>query len=106
MKNRKQDEGKLRYDLIPYGALDEAVAVMNDGAIKYEPNNWLKASGPEDISRYEAALGRHYSLHMQDEIFDKDSGRPHMAHIMCNAMFIITLRKKFKKELKCLKKNK
>ena len=88
MKNQKKDKDKLRYDLIPYHALDKVAAVMTIGAAKYEPNNWFKDSKEADICRYEAALGRHYSAHMQGELIDPESGLEHTYHMATNIMFM------------------
>lgn len=95
MKNQKQDVGKLRYDLVPFDALDKVVEVLTIGAAKYEPNNWLRDSEVKDIVRYEAALLRHMSEHMQGRLIDEESGQEHIAHVACNALFILGLREKF-----------
>lgn len=93
----KLDQGKLRYDLLPFDAVDEVVRVLNYGVNKYPKpeENWRYNSLQEDIKRYEAALLRHMSLHMQGKLIDKNSGLPHMAQIATNALFIIALRKKY-----------
>lgn len=93
----KQDLGKLRYDLLPFDAVDEVVAVLNYGINKYPKpeENWRVNSSREDIKRYEAALLRHMSLHMQGELMDEESGLPHMAQVATNALFIIALRRKY-----------
>ena len=93
----KQDAGKLRYDLLPFDAVDEVVRVLTYGISKYpDPKeNWRVNSSEEDIKRYEAALLRHMSSYMQGENEDPESHLPHMAHIATNALFIIALRKKY-----------
>lgn len=100
----KQDNGKLRYDLLPFDAVDEVVKVLNYGINKYPKpeENWRVNSKKEDIPRYEAALLRHMSAHMQGELIDEESGLPHMAQIATNALFIIALRRKYS----CLVKQK
>ncbi|MCI4435428.1 MAG: hypothetical protein JHC33_01275 [Ignisphaera sp.] len=93
----KQDSGKLRYDLMPFDALDYVAKVLTYGIKKY-PNpveNWRMNSVKADISRYKAALLRHYSAMAQGEILDPESGLPHMAHIATNSLFILALEKKF-----------
>jgi len=94
--NQKQDSGKLRYDLIPFDSLDKVAEVLTIGANKYEPGNWLRDSSEADICRYEAALLRHMSQHMQGNYLDEETWQPHMAHIVCNALFIMSLKEKFK----------
>ena len=89
----KFSNGKLRYDLLPYFALDIIVEVLGYGAKKYSEDNW-KRGGKIAIKDYKAAIGRHYSRLMQGEYYDsgKDgSGLPHLAHIATNCMFIMEL---------------
>ena len=91
----KQDTGKLRYDLLPFDAVDEVVKILNYGIKKY-PNpeeNWRDNSKPEDIKRYKAAMLRHMSELQQGRTHDIESGLHHMAHIGCNSLFIIALLK-------------
>ena len=93
----KQDQGKMRYDLMPFDALDEVAKVLTYGVNKYPKpeENWRVNSKPEDIKRYTAALLRHFSANEQGSKLDPESGLPHMAHIATNALFIIALEKKF-----------
>lgn len=93
----KQDQGKLRYDLMPFDALDSVADILTYGIKKYPKpeENWRVNSKKEDIPRYKAALLRHYSLMAQGEVFDSESGLPHMAHIATNSLFIIALEKKY-----------
>jgi hypothetical protein len=97
MEQVKQDSGKLRYDLLPFDAVDKVVEVLTYGIKKYplSEENWRVNSSKEDISRYEAALLRHMSSHMQGDKIDEESGCSHMAHIACNALFIIVLEAKY-----------
>ena len=97
MKSIKADKGKMRYDLVPFDALDEVAKVLTFGIRKYPSpeENWRVNSSPEDIKRYEAALLRHMSEHMQGRELDDETGLSHMAHIATNAMFIIALKKGF-----------
>lgn len=96
----KKDEGKLRYDLIPYASLDKMVEVLTKGNQKYPKpeQNWLVNSTRKDIARYEAAIGRHYSQLMQGEEFDAEMGTDHLANIAVNCMFIMALKDKFKRK--------
>ena len=93
----KQDKDKRRLDLLPWRALDLVGDVLTYGIKKY-PNpkeNWLVNSTQEDIPRYRAALLRHTSARAQGEIFDKESGLPHDAHIATNSLFILALESKY-----------
>lgn len=98
VKSIKQDAGKLRYDLLPWEAMDDIASVMTMGADKYGDYSWYKNSTRKDLHRYEAALARHLSAHMQGKYLDSESGLPHMSHIACNAMFITSLLNKFSEE--------
>ena len=77
MEGRKDDLGKLRWDLIPPEALEEIVRVYTMGASKYEPWNWLKGMA---WSRVFAAIMRHLWAWARGERTDSESGLSHLAH--------------------------
>lgn len=83
---RKDDQEKLRYDLIPMGMLRQLAAVMTVGAQKYEPNNWQRVEHARD--RYYAAAMRHIEARRQGEILDPDDNLPHMSHAIACLAFI------------------
>ena len=85
----KFDGEKLRYDLIPWQALEEAAKVLTHGAKKYAPGNWKKV--PDAKNRYYAALMRHLQEVRKGNLIDDDSGYSHLAHVLCNAMFLVYL---------------
>jgi len=95
----KQDLGKLRWDIVPFAALDSVVRVLTIGEVKYpsteEGLNWLVKSTKEDLPRYEAAMLRHMSEHMQGRKVDPETGEPHLSHIIANCLFLIELEKKW-----------
>ena len=64
--------------------------VLTQGAKEYGLNNWKLCT---DLSRFEDALYRHLLAYLSGEIIDPISGKPHMYHIGCNAMFLSHLRK-------------
>jgi len=76
-EGRKDDAGKLRYDLVPPAALEELVAVYTYGAKKYEDRNWEKGI---EQGRIFAAIMRHLWSFWKGEYNDKESGLPHLAH--------------------------
>jgi hypothetical protein len=84
-KGIKYDAGKPRWSLLPFREMDEVVKVLTFGSKKYDDENWKKIE-PE---RYQSALGRHYSLYMQGEKNDKESGLSHLAHLICCALFLM-----------------
>ena len=94
----KLDEGKLRYDLVPFHAMDEVARVLTYGVNKYPKpeQNWFVNSKPEDLKRYRAALLRHMSRVMQGEEIDEESGLRHLAQIATNCLFLMELEDKFR----------
>jgi hypothetical protein len=83
----KYDDGNPRWDLVPSGSFARTVDVLTFGAKKYGPNSWQKVKEPE--ARYYAAAMRHLESWRTGEILDKESGIPHLAHVMCNMAFLM-----------------
>ena len=81
----KDDSSKLRYDLIDFKSIEQMVSVLTMGANKYGPDNWKNV---ED-ERYVAATMRHFFSHQLGELTDRESGQPHLAHVLCNVMFLL-----------------
>ena len=86
-KGRKFDSGKLQYGLLPPLALKETVKVLTIGAVKYDKNNWQKV--PDAQSRYYDALQRHLWDWFAGEQYDPETGINHLAHAMCNILFLL-----------------
>ena len=82
---KKYDKGKPRYGLLPWRQVDDVVRVLTHGAEKYGDYNW---QGVEE-QRYKDALGRHISAFMEGEYLDEETGLPHLAHAVCNCLFIM-----------------
>jgi hypothetical protein len=85
-EGRKDDINKDRWDLLVIEVIQDLVKVLTHGAVKYQPENWKKV--PNAVERYFAALMRHLAAWRMGEVYDKDSGLPHLAHVMCCVMFI------------------
>lgn len=83
----KHDAGKLRYSLIPVEATRGIAQVLTFGANKYAPNSWQLV--PNAQERYLDALMRHLDDYRSGELIDKESSLPHLAHILCNASFLL-----------------
>lgn len=90
----KHDGGKLRPSLFPMSAKRWMLRVLEFGARKYSMNGWKNV--PNAKHRYTEALLRHVdavSEGMNDYsdpfVLDEDSGLPHLAHVMCNAAFLL-----------------
>jgi hypothetical protein len=86
---RKNDAGKLRYELLPMAPVDAIVDVLTFGAAKYDDDNWRRV--PDAENRYYAAAMRHLSAWRQGENIDPESGRSHLAHAACCLVFLMEL---------------
>lgn len=92
---KKDDSSKLRFDLVPAEALESAVAAITFGENKYpsiiengvEVPNWRKLDHLE--RRLFAAVQRHLWQHKKGEIYDKESGQPHLAHAISGLLFLL-----------------
>jgi hypothetical protein len=85
MGGDKLDDGKRRWDLLPWRELGMVVDALTYGARKYSHNGWKGVS--ED--RYRAALMRHLSAYFSGERADRESGLHHLAHAGCCLLFIM-----------------
>ena len=82
----KADSGKLRWSLMPFEQLKQVVSVLMKGAEKYSPDNWKKC---DDIERYKDALMRHVVAYVSGDKIDKEFGFSHLAHAICNCLFLM-----------------
>ena len=82
---RKNDGGKLRYDLDSVPATRQRVEVLTHGAEKYGDRNWEQGI---KYSRIYAALQRHLTAFWDGEDTDQESGLSHLAHASCELMFL------------------
>ena len=82
----KYDTGKLRWDLLPMECIEDVVKILSFGSTKYGDNNWQNVTPFEE--RYFAALMRHIVSWRNGEKIDPESGLSHLAHAMCNIVFL------------------
>jgi len=69
-------------------ALEQMIRVSETGAAKYGRNTWRRV----ERQRYLDALMRHVlALGVDGAALDKDSGLPHLAHVMWNAAALLEL---------------
>lgn len=82
----KHDQQKIRWDLVPYDAVNEIAKVLTFGAEKYEARNWEKGM---NWSRAFGALQRHLTrwFHGQDK--DKETRLTHLANAGCCLFFLL-----------------
>lgn len=73
----KHDGGKVRWDLLPLGALEEVAKVYSFGSVKYAAWNWRKGL---TFSRCAAAFLRHwFAWWWRGETHDTETGCHHLA---------------------------
>ena len=82
----KNDQGKLRYDLIPVWPLEQVADVMTYGAKTYGDHNWRQGL---KYSKLYAAAQRHMNAFWQGGEEDEDSGLPHLAHAAANMLMLL-----------------
>ncbi|EJW92098.1 hypothetical protein EVA_19794 [gut metagenome] len=89
-KNDRKD-GKLMWELLPLEMLEDVVRVYTFGAKKYGPNTWKDL--PDGLQRYKAALLRHLVEFEKGHILDDESHIEHLAHVIWNAIAMLTVSK-------------
>ena len=85
-KGLKHDAGKLQWSLMPFGALQEVVKVLEFGSKKYAPNNWQYVDNAEE--RYWNAAVRHLIAYKTESDTDSETGLSHLAHATCCLLFL------------------
>lgn len=88
--HKKFDAGKLEWHLMPEAALEQVMLVLQDGKAKYGEFNWLDNADEVQWSRYMNALERHLRAFKRGVDVDPESTRPHLAHVIANALFLLT----------------
>jgi len=86
-EGEKRDDGKPRWDLLPWPEVGQVVGVLTFGAAKYADDNWQKV--PDARRRYFAAAMRHLTAWWEGERIDPESGRHHLAHATCCVLFLL-----------------
>lgn len=82
----KHDQEKPRMELMAPRAIFALAKVLTFGSKKYAARNWEKGIL---WSRCIAAILRHTFSYAMGETHDPETGLSHMAHVMCEAMFLI-----------------
>ena len=78
--------GKDRWDLLPMDATEQVVKVLTRGAEKYAERNWERGMRRSICF---GSLMRHLARRVLGERHDAESGLPHLAHVACNALFLL-----------------
>jgi len=88
MDGRKNDIGKLRWDLLPWSEIEQIVSTLTYGSVKYSDDNW-KIVVSANPKRYMAAAMRHFVAWIKGERLDPESGEHHLAHCACCILFLL-----------------
>lgn len=92
-KGKKYDSGKPMVGTLCRvfpRALMAIGSCIEFGTHKYpKPDNWKKVEGA--YTRYQDSMIRHYLKHLQDEIFDNETDKLHLAHMCWNALAVTEL---------------
>lgn len=84
----KDTKGKTRLELVLPSTIEWLGRIRTYGVQKYkDPDNWKKV--PKD--QYVGAAMRHFEKYRKGEYLDDESGMPHLAHAMCNLMFLLDM---------------
>ena len=87
MQGKKFDQNKPRMSLLPKGALNAVIRVLEFGATKYQVDGWKHV--PDAKTRYYDAMQRHIDAWWQGEQKDPETGEHHLAHAICCGMFLM-----------------
>ena len=87
----KFDSDKPRWSLLPFAEVSEVVDVLTSGAKKYSPDNWKHVPNAEE--RYVDAAMRHFTAWVAGEKKDPETGKSHLAHVMCCVLFLMWFEK-------------
>ena len=86
-EGQKFDKGKPRWSLLPFRELKNGVEILTFGAEKKKKNNWQKVDNATE--RYSDAALRHLTSWLSGEKKDPESGKSHLAHVVCNILFLM-----------------
>lgn len=85
---RKDDQGKIDWNLLPVTQAEEVIKVLMFGAQKYGRHNWQGVK--HGYSRYRSAAIRHV---LATQPFsagnDEETGLSHEAHAICCLLFMM-----------------
>jgi len=84
---RKDDGQKPQMHLLPWQELEEVVRVLEFGAQKYAPGNWMHV--PDGRLRYLNAVLRHAADIAKGNRYDSESKLLVAGHLACSALFLI-----------------
>lgn len=77
--------------LLPESAIRDVEKLMEFGATKHGPWDWLEH--PKPYSYHANHLLGHMEKWLKGENLEDESGHNHLSHVICRALFLITLQK-------------
>lgn len=84
----KHDSERTDWTLLPFETLEEVAKVLEFGARKYADWNWTTGGGFKWTRVTRAALN-HIFKWLRGEDKDDESGLSHIAHALCNLIFLL-----------------
>lgn len=85
----KNDTGKPQFELLPFDLLSDVNMVLQHGKSKYGECNWMKKEGFKMSRCYNALLRHMFAFWIKHEDNDPETGISHLAHAMCNLLFLV-----------------
>lgn len=88
----RNNSGKPRLSLVleAKNALAGAAVILEQGLKEYGRANWRKGLPLTEICD---SMTRHLADFLSGETLDSASGRPHVDHVLCNALFLAEISK-------------
>lgn len=95
----KFDNGKTQWHLLPWDAVEEITKVLEFGAGKYNPWNWVDGGGFPYTRLFNSSMRHFIAWFWRKEDNDRETGISHLAHLGCNVLFLLhyVLNNKFSK---------
>jgi len=87
MEGYKDDNLKIRTDLLPTDALEVISDIFTYGSLKYSSRNWEAGMA---WGRLYAACLRHLFSFWKGEDYDKESSRLHLSHAACCILMLLS----------------
>ena len=85
----KHDQGKTQWHLLPWDSVEEIVRVMEFGAGKYNPFNWMENGGFKYSRIFNSSMRHFIAWFWHREDLDPETGLSHLAHLGCNVLFLL-----------------
>lgn len=84
----KRNEHKTMLTLVPPEMIEELAKVFEYGLQKYERDSWRNFTPEQAVSCLPDAALRHFYAWMKGEIYDQESGLPHLLSAAWNILVV------------------